>query len=113
MHMRVHDHLGASLSPVIPSDLSSEASAKEEARAFAFFSRLLKNGVRRRCEPPQPLAVAGLLLLALFKREVFSAKGLSCVASCKRPDTTPASIFQQPVRPCEGRSLVASLAPSP
>src|SRR6266540_1276376 len=90
-------------------------------------NRLLKNGVRRRCErrgvgckearrgrcrgasersadaadgpaPPQPLAVAGLLLPALFKREGFSAKGLSCVASCKRPDTTPASIFQQPVK---------------
>src|SRR6266498_2652928 len=90
-------------------------------------NRLLKKGVRRRCErrgagckearrkrcrgasersadaadgpaPPQPLAVAGLLLPALFKREVFSAKGLSCVASCKRPDTTPASISQQPAR---------------
>jgi hypothetical protein len=42
--------------------------------------------------------VAGLLLATLFKREVFSARSLPNVANCKRPDTTPASIFQQPVK---------------
>jgi hypothetical protein len=45
--------------------------------------------------PPQPLAVAGLLLATLFKKKVFCEKS-SCVLSCKRPDTTPASILQQP-----------------
>src|SRR6266508_3135517 len=97
-----------------------------------------KKGVRRRCErrgvgckeprrrrcrgasgrsgdaadgpaPPQPLAVAGLLLATLLKQKASSARRLACVASCKRPDTTHASIFQHPairITPPPGRKCL-------
>src|SRR6266542_1004732 len=49
--------------------------------------------------PPQPLAVAGLLLATVLERKSSLRESLPCVARCKRPDTTPTSIFQQPASP--------------
>src|SRR5712692_5362171 len=58
---------------------------------------------RRRLAPPQPPAVAGLLPLVPSQRRRFFSTEVPLGRVCKRPDTTPASIFQQPARPSRER----------